>query len=189
MSPHCRDAGRLPRRCHDAGVPEPGTTALVILLPAAEPVLAAARRVDPDLVRPGLPAHVTALYPFLPDSSLTEEVTAEVRSLAAGFSPPEVRLTELVTTPGFVALAAPALQAVADAVCARWPEVLPYGGRFGPRPPAHLTVAMGGSEAALEQVARDVRPLLPLTAHAKAVQLVALTDRGWEPRLEAPFGG
>jgi hypothetical protein len=132
---------------------------------------------------------VTALYPFLPDASVTDEVLAEVRSLAAAVSPPEVQLAELVVTPGFVALAAPALQVVADAVCARWPEVLPYGGRFGPRPVAHLTVAMGGSDEMLERVADDVRPLLPLADRAKSLQLVALTDRGWEPRLEAPFGG
>lgn len=170
-------------------MPDPGTTALLILLPAAEPVLAAARRVDPALVRPGLPAHVTALYPFLPDASLTDEVLAEVRALAAGFPPPEVRLTEFVTTPGFAALPAPGLQPVADAVCARWPEALPYGGRFGSRPVAHVTVAMGGSDDALERVGREVRPLLPLADRAEALQLVALTDRGWKPRLEAPFGG
>ncbi|WP_307793175.1 2'-5' RNA ligase family protein [Amycolatopsis sp. MtRt-6] len=170
-------------------MPEPGTTALVILLPTAEPALAAARRVDPALVRPGLPAHVTALYPFLPDTSLTEEVVAAVRSLAAGFSPPEVELTELVTAPGFVALAAPSLQPIADAACARWPGIPPYGGRFGPRPAAHLTVAMGGSADTLDRVARDVRPLLPITGRAAALQLVAQTDRGWEPRLEAPFSG
>ncbi|GHF90178.1 MULTISPECIES: 2'-5' RNA ligase family protein [Amycolatopsis] len=170
-------------------MPAPGTTALLILLPAAEPALAAARRIDPALVRPGLPAHVTALYPFLPDNALTDEVLTAVRSLAAGFPPPEVPLTELVVTPGFVALAAPALQAIADAVCVRWPEVLPYGGRFGPRPAAHVTVAMGGSAETLEQVAGEVRPLLPLVDRAAALQLVALTDRGWELRLEAPFGG
>ncbi|KDN17444.1 hypothetical protein DV20_36290 [Amycolatopsis rifamycinica] len=162
---------------------------MVILLPAAEPVLAAARRVDPALVRPGLPAHVTALYPFLPDPSPSEEVLEAVRALAAGFPPLEVRLTELVVAPGFVSLAAPALQAVADAVCARWPGILPYGGRFGPRPVAHLTVAMGGSDEALARVADEVRPLLPLTDRAESLQWVALTDRGWEPRLSAPFGG
>ncbi|WP_410616138.1 2'-5' RNA ligase family protein [Amycolatopsis sp. lyj-109] len=170
-------------------MPSPGTTALVILLPAAEPALTAARRVDPALVRPGLPAHVTVLYPFLPDASLTDEVLAEVRSLAAAVSPPaDVQLTDLVVTPRFVALAAPALQAVADAVCARWPEVLPYGGRFGPRPAAHLTVAMGGPAEALERVAEEVRPLLPLADRAETLQLVALTGHGWEPRLKAPFG-
>lgn len=168
-------------------MPEPGTTALVILLPAAEPALAAARRVDPGLVRPGLAAHVTALYPFLPDSSLTSPVLAAVRSLASAFSPTEVRLAEFLAAPGFAALPAPSLQPITDAVCARWPEVLPYGGRFGPRPPSHVTVAMGGDEETLSRVADEVRPMLPLTDHAVALQLVALTESGWELRLEAPF--
>lgn len=168
-------------------MPEPGTTALVIVLPAAEPALAAARRVDPGLVRPGLAAHVTALYPFLPDASLTSSVFDAVRLLASGVSPTEVRLVEFLSAPGFAALPAPALQPVTDAVCARWPEVLPYGGRFGPRPPAHMTVAMGGDDEALSRVGDEVRPLLPLTDRATALQLVALTERGWELRLDAPF--
>ncbi|MEV6872400.1 2'-5' RNA ligase family protein [Amycolatopsis sp. NPDC051128] len=170
-------------------MPEPGTTALVILLPAAEPVLAAARRVDPALVRPGLAAHVTALYPFLPDGELTDEVTAAVRELAGAWPPVEVRLTDFVMTRGFAAIPAPSLQPIADAVCARWPEVPPYGGRFGARPAAHLTVAMGGEDAVLERVAAEVRPLLPLADTAEALQLVALTEQGWEPRLSVPFGG
>ena len=169
-------------------MPEPGTTALVILLPAAEPALDAARRVDPGLVRPGLPAHVTALYPFLPDASLNDEVLAAVRSLAAGVSPASVELSEVLVAPGFLALPAPSLQGITDAVCDRWPDVPPYGGRFGSRPPAHVTVAMGGEEETLSRVATEVRPLLPVTGRVEALQLVALTERGWEPRLEAPFG-
>lgn len=161
----------------------------MILLPAAEPLLAAARRIDPALVRPGLPAHVTALYPFLPDAELTGPVLDAVRALAATLAPVDVPLTELVTAPGFAAVPAPALQPVADAVCARWPEVPPYGGRFGPRPDAHLTVAMGGDDEVLERVAAEVRPLLPVHDRAGELQLVALTGRGWEARLSAPLGG
>ncbi|MFJ1759345.1 2'-5' RNA ligase family protein [Amycolatopsis sp. NPDC088138] len=169
-------------------MPEPGTSALVILLPAAEPVLAAARRTAPALVRPGLPAHVTALYPFLPAPELTDEVLDAVRELAAGVRPVDLRLTELAVAPGFSAVATPSLQPIADAVCARWPEVQPYGGRFGPTPAAHLTVAMGGAEADHERVAEQVRPLLPLDARAEELHLVALDDEGWETRLVAPFG-
>ncbi|RSD07492.1 2'-5' RNA ligase family protein [Amycolatopsis eburnea] len=162
---------------------------MVILLPAAEPILAAARRVDPALVRPGLPAHVTALYPFLPDAELTGQVLDAARELAATFAPTDVPLTEFVTAPGFAAIPAPALQPITDAVCNRWPSVQPYGGRFGPRPGAHVTVAMGGEAEVLERVAAEVRPLLPVRDRAVELQLVALTDRGWEPRLSAPFGG
>jgi hypothetical protein len=168
-------------------VPSPGTTALVILLPAAEPALVAARRVDPALVRPGLPAHVTALYPFLPDSSVSSSVLDAVRSLASDVATTEVRLDEFLSAPGFAALPAPSLQPITDAVCDRWPDVAPYGGRFGPRPPAHVTVAMGGDEETLSRVGDEVRPLLPLTDRATALQLVALTECGWELRLDAPF--
>lgn len=170
-------------------MPEPGTSALVILLPAAEPALDAARRIDPALVRPGLPAHVTALYPFLPDALVTSSVLDAVRSLASAVPVTDVRLDEFLSTPGFAALPAPALQPVTDAVCDRWPEIAPYGGRFGPRPPAHVTVAMGGDDETLSRVGAQVRPLLPLTGRATALQLVALTDHGWEPRLDAPFAG
>ncbi len=158
----------------------------MILLPAAEPILDAARRVDPALVRPGLPAHVTALYPFLPADGAVLEAT---RELAATFSPTDVPLTDFVTAPGFAAIPAPALQPITDAACERWPSVQPYGGRFGPRPDAHVTVAMGGDAEVLERVAAEVRPLLPVRDRAVELQLVALTDRGWEPRLTVPFGG
>jgi hypothetical protein len=168
-------------------VPRPGTTALVILLPAAEPVLAAARRTAPELVRPGLPAHVTALYPFLPAHELTDEVLDAVRDLAATVRPVDVRLAELVVAPGFSAVVTPSLQPIADAVCARWPEVPPYGGRFGPTPDAHLTVAMGGAEADHRRVAEEVRPLLPVNARAEELHLVALDGEGWKTRLTAPF--
>ncbi len=169
-------------------MPEPGTTALVIALPAAEPLLAAAKRVNPALVRPGLIAHVTALYPFLPDRELTGDVEQAVRELAATLPPTRVRLTEVVTTPGFAAAPAPDLQPVTDAVCDRWPEVRPYGGRFGPRPGAHVTVAMGGTDAELARVAEATTPLLPVFDDVAELQLVALTGQGWQLRVTAPFG-
>lgn len=160
----------------------------MIALPAAEPLLDAAKRVNPALVRPGLIAHVTALYPFLIDAEVTEDVERALRELAATLPPTRVRLTQIVTTPGFAAAPAPDLQPVTDAVCDRWPEVLPYGGRFGPRPGAHVTVAMGGTDAELARVAEEAGPLLPLTDDVETLQWVALTDQGWQVRLTAPFG-
>ena len=169
-------------------MPETGTTALVIALPAAEKLLDAARHVDPGLVRPGIVAHVTALYPFLPAARLTAEAEQEVRELAGTHPPAAVVLTEILTLPGFAAAPAPALQPVADAACARWPGLLPYGGRFGPQPDAHLTIAMGGTVGELARIAETVRPLLPVHDHAEALNLVELTETGWRVRLTAPFG-
>ncbi|GAA3579994.1 2'-5' RNA ligase family protein [Amycolatopsis ultiminotia] len=169
-------------------MPEPGTSALVVELPAAGGLLALAAEVDPGLVRPGLPPHVTALYPFLPAAQLTEAVDEAVRAVAAAHQPVDVRLTEPVTAPGFVAAAAPALQPLADAVCERWPDVPPYGGRFGPRPPVHLTIAMGGTDEQRATVTERAAAALPVTDRAEKLHLVVLTEQGWQLRLSAPLG-
>ncbi|MBB4683067.1 2'-5' RNA ligase family protein [Amycolatopsis jiangsuensis] len=169
-------------------MPTPGTSALVVELPAAAGLLALAAEVDPGLVRPGLPPHVTALYPFLPAAQLTERTDEAVLALARAHEPVEVRLADLVTAPGFVAAAAPALQPLADAVCARWPEVPPYGGRFGAHPPVHLTIAMGGTDAQRATVAERAAAALPVTERADTLHLVVLTEQGWQLRLSAPLG-
>lgn len=160
-----------------------GTTALVVLVPAADAALAAVRRVAPDRVRPGVGAHVTLLYPFVPAAGADDAV----RALAAAFRPVPVTLTEVVARPGFAALPVPDLQPLVDAAAARWPDVLPYGGRFGPAPPAHLTLAMGATDAELAGVRSAVTPLLPVRDRVTALHLVERTDRGWRPRLTAPL--
>lgn len=161
-----------------------GRTALVVMLPAADPLLDAARRIAPDRVRPGVGAHVTVLYPFVP----VAEAADAVRELAAGYGPVGLDLTETVTAPGFAAVPVPALQPVVDAAAGRWPQTPPYGGRFGPRPAAHLTLAMGGTATELDRVTAGVRPLLPVRAAATALLVVELTDQGWRPRLDVPLG-
>ncbi|WP_027927673.1 2'-5' RNA ligase family protein [Amycolatopsis benzoatilytica] len=169
-------------------MPTPGTSALVVTLPSAVVLLETAAAVDPGLVRPGLPPHVTALYPFLPADRLTERIDAEVRQLASEFPQTDVPLTDLVTAPGFVAAAAPALQPLADAVCDHWPGVPPYGGRFGPHPPAHLTIALGGTDEQRAEAADRARAALPLTALADTLHLVVLTEQGWQLRVSANLG-
>ncbi|MFE2142472.1 2'-5' RNA ligase family protein [Streptomyces sp. NPDC059456] len=169
-------------------MPEPGTTAVVIVLPDAAPLLDAAWRIDPALVRPGLPAHVSLLYPFVPQSALTGEDETGVRSLAAGFPAADLVLEEVVTAPGFVAVSVPGLQPIADAFHARWPGLRPYGGRFGARPASHVTVAMGAENAAAARVRDALGSLLPLHTRAAAVELVVLTEEGWQSRFTAPLG-
>lgn len=173
-------------------MPEPGTTAVVIILPEAAPLLDAARRIDPALVRREVPAHVSLLYPFVPESALTGEDEEGVCSLAARFPAADLLLEDIVTAPGFVAVTVPGLQPLVDAFRGRWPGLRPYRGRFGARPAAHVTVAMGGADGptapAHAQVAAAIGSQLPLRTRAAAVQLVALTEAGWRPRLTAPLG-
>ncbi|MFJ3582853.1 2'-5' RNA ligase family protein [Streptomyces sp. NPDC090127] len=169
-------------------MPEPGTTAVVILLPDAAALLDAAWRIEPALVRDGVPAHVSLVYPFVPESALTGQDETGVRCLAAGFPAVDLLLREVVTAAGFVGVAVPELQPVVDAFRVRWPELTPYRGRYGARPAAHVTVAMGADDQTAARVHAAVGRLLPLRTRAAALQLVVLTDRGWRPRLTTPLG-
>ncbi|MEU9166080.1 2'-5' RNA ligase family protein [Streptomyces sp. NPDC048424] len=170
-------------------MPEPGTTAVVIVLPGAAPLLDAAWRIDPALVRHGVPAHVSLLYPFVPEAALTGQDEKGVRSLAASFPAADLVLEELVTASGFVGVAVPQLQPIVDAFRDQWPGVRPYRGRFGARPAAHVTVAMGADDPTVSaRVRAAVGSLLPLRTRAAAVQLVVLTEEGWRPRFTAPLG-
>ncbi|MFJ9942801.1 2'-5' RNA ligase family protein [Streptomyces erythrochromogenes] len=171
-------------------MPAPGTTAVVIVLPDAAPLLDAAWRIDPALVRPGVPAHVSLLYPFLPEPELTGQDEKNLRCLAASFPAADLLLEDVVTAPGFVSVPMPELQPIVDAFHAQWSGLRPYGGRFGARPAAHVTVAMGADDpAAAGRVRAEVGDLLPLRIRAAAVQLVVLTQDGWRPWLTAPLGG
>lgn len=159
-------------------------------MPDAAPLLDAAWRVDPALVRQGVPAHVSLLYPFVPESALTGQDEKGVRSLAASFPAADLLLEEVVTESGFVAVTVPELQPIVDAFRTQWPGLRPYRGRFGERPAAHVTVAMGADDpTAAARVRTAVGSLLPLRTRAAAVQLVVLTEEGWQPRLTAPLGG
>ncbi|MET9609572.1 2'-5' RNA ligase family protein [Streptomyces sp. NPDC006512] len=168
-------------------MPAIGTTAIVIELPTANVLLEAARQVNPALVRPGLPAHVTLLYPFVPAAELGDDTDGAVLRLAGALPPTDVVLRRTVTAPGFVAVDAaelgPAVRTFHDA----WPHLRPYSGRFGESPSAHVTVALGGDDAEARQVSDRLGRLLPLRARAEAAHVVVLTDRGWRRRLSAPF--
>ncbi|THA47733.1 2'-5' RNA ligase family protein [Streptomyces sp. A1136] len=170
-------------------MPEPGTSAVVVVLPDAAPLLDAAWRVDPALVRRGVPAHVSLLYPFVAESALSGQDEEGVRSLAASFPAVDLLLEEVVTASGFIGVAVPRLQPLVDAFLARWPGSRPYGGRFGVRPAAHVTVAMGADDpTAAGRVRAAIDSLLPLRTRAAAVHLVVLTEEGWRPRVTAPLG-
>ncbi|MEV6732780.1 MULTISPECIES: 2'-5' RNA ligase family protein [unclassified Streptomyces] len=158
-------------------------------MPDAAPLLDAAWRIDPALVRRGLPAHVSLLYPFVPESALTGQDEKAVRSLAASFPTADLLLEELVTAPGFVAVTVPELQPIVDAFRAQWPGLRPYRGRFGARPAAHVTIAMGADNpTAAAQVRTAIDSLLPLRTRTAAVQLAVLTEEGWQSRFTAPLG-
>ncbi|HEX3784284.1 MAG TPA: 2'-5' RNA ligase family protein [Pseudonocardiaceae bacterium] len=169
-------------------MPQQGQTAVIMPVPAADPILAAVAAEYPDAVRPGIPAHVSLLYPFLPAEALDAEVSDWLSDLATRTPPLAPRFTELVVEPGFAHLSVPEFGPLTSAIRARWPEVVPYGGRFGPTPVAHLTIAMGFAPADADRITALTRPFLPLSVTVDELWLLALTS-GWQRLGRFPFSG
>ncbi|MCX3061657.1 2'-5' RNA ligase family protein [Streptomyces beihaiensis] len=164
----------------------PGTTAVLAVLPEAEPLLRLAAEVAAGVVRPGVPAHAALLYPWLPaDRVGAPDLDRLHAALPTGDV--RIRLTEVEQEDGFVAVPVPGLRAMATAVRSAFPAQVPYGGRFGQDPPAHVTVAMGAGPATAATVARRVGARLPIVARITALHAVVLTPTGWQILAELPL--
>ncbi|MFJ9036975.1 2'-5' RNA ligase family protein [Streptomyces sp. NPDC102406] len=163
-----------------------GTTALLAVVPAAEPLLELAAEVDARAVRPRVPAHATLLYPWLPADRLGAPELKRLRA-ALPVGPVAIRLTDVERTGGFVSVPVPELAAPASAARAAFPAQIPYGGRFGQDPPVHVTVALDADPEHAEEIARRAAAHLPITAEISALHAVVLTATGWQLLAELPL--
>ncbi|MFD8569148.1 2'-5' RNA ligase family protein [Streptomyces sp. NPDC059639] len=168
-------------------MPQLGTTAVLAMVPRAQPLLTLAAEVDPRVVRPGVPAHAALLYPWLPADQVDGSELERLRAvLPAG--PIRIRLAEVERHDGFVAVAVPELRAAATAVRAAYPAHVPYGGRFGPNPPVHLTVALDADAPTAAAVAERAAALLPISTELTALHVVTLTADGWRESAALRLG-
>lgn len=171
-------------------------TALLVPVPAAEPLIAPWRMKYDISAAEGVPAHVTLLYPFVPPASLDETLIASVGQIAACVRPfpltlekPE-RLGEILALP--LGPSEP-LEHLRTLLAARWPEITPYGGKYGPHPRLHVTVAWsaearpGGADD-LDALARVLWPSLPITTTAEALWLMVRRDERWHLLREIALG-
>lgn len=172
-------------------MPTPGTTAVLALLPDAEPLLELAALVDTQVVRPGAPAHATLLYPWLPAEKIGPRELERLRAVLVRATPDvgriPLRLTEVEGDGAFVGVPVPELSALATAVRAAFPEQVPYGGRFGQDPPVHVTVSLDAADHIAADIARHVTGRLPITTEVSAVHVVALSPDGWQVLAELPL--
>lgn len=158
-------------------------------VPAAEPVVSAWRaRLDSSAAF-GIPAHVTVVYPFLPDVRLSDAVLEDLRVECAATATMEVAFNRTARFT-FVLYLVPEPTAGFRAPTARfahrWPDAPPYGGKHEDVVP-HLTVAEG-PDAVLDAVERDVEPRLPVTATLDAAELYVFDGRRFRVRERLPFG-
>jgi 2'-5' RNA ligase len=181
------------RSAPDTDLVEPTQSAVLVLVPAAEAVVASHRSRLDDAAALGVPAHVTVLYPFVPpertEDAVISSLAAAVRSVTA-FDVTFRRVSWFDRSVLWLAPepAEPFLALIA-AVQGAFPGYLPYGGEISDVVP-HLTVGQGQPEGALESAARAIEPSLPVTARVCAAVLMhgSLVPGSWRVVADLPLG-
>jgi 2'-5' RNA ligase len=166
-----------------------GDTALVLLVPEAEPVVRSWRTGHDPSATEGMPAHVTVLYPFIAEGDLNDHTLNEIAGIASEWQPIEVGFAEFGRFPQVLWLKphGTACLELLTQVRDRWPECLPYGQSNREVIP-HLTITDGASEQIAAQAQADVAPHLPLKAMISAIALMAFDGRRWRCRQEFALG-
>lgn len=153
-----------------------GRTALAILVPAANELLASVAARFSGIVREGVPPHVTVQYPFVAADMVDENTVNALSGLFAIQRPMPVTFRECHRLNGFVYLRpdpAEWLERLTRRVRRYWPEVPERPeGDVGP----HLTVAMGASEQVARSVVEHTRAALPISTEMSDVWLLAYSE-------------
>jgi 2'-5' RNA ligase len=136
-----------------------------------------------------MPAHITALYPFLPQERLTAEVVGQLRELCAAVPVLEVWFRRTARFPDVLYLdpePASGLRELTASIAERWPEAPPYGGMFEEVVP-HLTVARSAGADLLDGVDADLLGRLPVRARLTEACLYVFDGDRWTRRARLPF--
>ena len=171
----------------------PIESAIVVLVPEAEPFLHRFRRQQNVLNEANVPAHVTVLYPFHSREELTD---SEIHVLRETFSQFHRFVASFETVGAFPSILFLSPQPgeffrrMTLAVTDKFPEMPPYGGLFRDTIP-HLTVLelmdpddLEGVKTALWQ---GLKESLPIRATISETVLIDNRSGSWQIRERFPF--
>lgn len=170
-------------------------SALVILVPEAEPLVQPFReRFDPSAAL-GVPAHITLLYPFIAPERIGADTLDKVTECFSGFAPIAFSLTEVRRFPAETLYLAPEpdepFRKLTRAIWDRFPDTPPYGGAW-PGIVPHLSVGRFADASELERVAAELahasETALPIRAHATTAALIVNTTGRWVLRNTFKLG-
>lgn len=170
------------------------TSALLVLVPEAEPyVYDLRRRYDPSASL-GMPAHITLTVPFIPPERIGE---SDLKSLAEYFHKSvsfDFVLREVRRFPQtaylFPSPSEPFIGLI-EGVTARFPEYPPYGGAFSEVIP-HLTIVDKSAVHAAtveRELAESLASRGPIRASCERVDLYEDSTGTWAPSRSFKVGG
>jgi 2'-5' RNA ligase len=154
-------------------------SALVIVVPEAEPLVSDWRAQHDWSAQRGVPAHITLLYPFAPTETVDDELLSQLRALFGSEAPFTFQLSRVARFPEVAWLApepSEPFTALTELIAARFPDYPPYDGIHDVVIP-HLTVAEGGPELQ-DEVESALTERLPIAARADDVVFLFEGDDG-----------
>lgn len=169
-------------------------SALIVEVAAAEPVVGRHRAELDANASLGIPAHITILAPFLPADRLGAPERDRLLRVFAAVAPFDFRLHRtdwFGTTVLWLAPQDPApFAGLTERVFAAFPDYPPFGGQFDEVIP-HLTIGLQRPVDELRRAEQEIVPMLPVTARASAVTLMAESSPGgrWERIAAFALGG
>lgn len=163
-------------------------SALVVLIPEAEPLVQDFRKLYDPSAAWGVPAHVTILYPFIPPQDITPEVFVSLKEIFSSYPTFSVKFAQTMDFPDTLFLApepADPFIEMTKAVVRVFPEYPPYSGGFSEIVP-HLTIAQMGETEKMVRIRSDFliasKGKLPFTARVDSVTLIDDLDGPWQIR-------
>jgi 2'-5' RNA ligase len=175
-------------------ITNPVESALAVILPEVEHLVAGFRELHDPSAAAGIPAHVTVLYPFKPPAEITSGTIQALSQSFVKFPPFDVRFAEWRHLPRVLYLAPvpdDPFRRLTEAVQERFPETPPYAGQFDDVIP-HLTVAQSDDADELQQITREfaraARAVLPI--HTTVTEIVLLDNETgrWQIRHRFALG-
>lgn len=166
-------------------------TALVVVVPEAQPLYDAWRhRWDSP---PGIPAHVTLLFPFRPAELVDDALLEELRGRFGAGEPFDVVFGRVGRFEEVAYLAPEPAEPFVEltrALVERYPEHPPYADESFDRIVPHLTIVNRSPPQLLDAVANALAHELPVRARVReAVLLEEGADGVWSARAAFPFEG
>lgn len=154
-------------------------SALVVLVPSAEPFVDELRRRHDPMCARGVPAHVTVLHPF--KSVVDDDTAAAVERLAGSVDAFMATLVRVGEFPGSVVFVEPEpierFKGLTAATIEAFPDCPPYGGAFAD-PHPHLTVGNRVDEPTAQHIRAALLPSLPLEFPVDRLTLLIEDDDG-----------
>lgn len=165
-------------------------TALVVLIPQAEPLVAAHRQLGDASIGAPIPAHVTVLFPFR--SVIDDDDVAVIGEHASKTPAFEVTFARSGRFPGEVVFLVPEpaqpFRALTMALVGAFPDCPPYNGAHDDVVP-HLTVADGLDHATATSLEADLVAAPPIVAPVTHLTLMHHDgESAWRASHAWPLG-